>query len=373
MSFDSCSFNIGENTLLEIEKQANLVKTPLTSKKNVSLLETDEEVVEESPNAKENVSVFSLNIRDRLKNATQRGINRRKLEKSQKELKEKSILNQNQREESKICELSSISRLLQGEELDFSAWERSAAKLISPAVQPIQKFDVKKDATDYDNLFFDCSASEDLFEDDENLDCALITNVSIDDELENSVRDVDNVTFVQPAESAASQDQIDEEMLHSKPILTSFLNESVFNASHLNIVEKPQNQSFKVDTSKNLRLLENWNLPPSVVSEYRKKNVVEMFEWQKECLVNPEVLFEGKNLVYSAPTSAGKTFVSEILMIKNIVERKKKALFILPFVSIVREKMFHLQVRITGSLKRKLTSNFNVIFLGSSLFIWRQS
>lgn len=337
MSFESCSFNIGENTLQEIENQANLItKTPLTSKnqqsKNISLLEDSiDEIVEESPNAKENVSVYSLNIRERFKNATQRAKEKRKVDKSAAD-------------NNKVYEISSISRMLQVEEMDFSAWERSAAKLISPAVQPRQKIqEVNQDKTDYDNLFLDISASQDIFQ-DEDLDQAIITNVSIEQELDSSMCDVDNVTFVQPTGPAMLQDFHEEELIHSKPALNSFLNESVFNVSNLMTHEVSRSKSLLVDTSKNLRLLENWNLPQSVVSEYRKKNVVEMFEWQCECLKKPEVLFQGNNLVYSAPTSAGKTFVSEVLMIKNILERKKKALFILPFVSIVREKMFHLQV-----------------------------
>ena len=67
-----------------------------------------------------------------------------------------------------------------------------------------------------------------------------------------------------------------------------------------------------------------------------------MFEWQAECLSLPGVL-SGSNIVYSAPTSAGKTLVAELLMLKCVLEKHKKAMVILPFVSIVHEKATYLQ------------------------------
>lgn len=36
--------------------------------------------------------------------------------------------------------------------------------------------------------------------------------------------------------------------------------------------------------------------------------------------------------------------VAELLMLKRVLETKRKALFILPFISVAREKMFYLQV-----------------------------
>ncbi|SPP80381.1 DNA polymerase theta [Drosophila guanche] len=96
-----------------------------------------------------------------------------------------------------------------------------------------------------------------------------------------------------------------------------------------------------------LKSLAAWNLPHSILTEYKRKGVVEMFDWQAECLSKPRVVFEHCNLVYSAPTSAGKTLVSEILLLKTVLERNKKVLLILPFISVVREKTFYLQDLLT--------------------------
>ncbi|XP_053421693.1 DNA polymerase theta [Nycticebus coucang] len=89
-------------------------------------------------------------------------------------------------------------------------------------------------------------------------------------------------------------------------------------------------------------LLVNWGLPTAVLEKYHSFGVKKMFQWQAECLLLGQVL-EGKNLVYSAPTSAGKTLVAELLILKRVLEMRKKVLFILPFVSVAKEKKYYLQ------------------------------
>ncbi|XP_017142193.2 DNA polymerase theta isoform X1 [Drosophila miranda] len=115
-------------------------------------------------------------------------------------------------------------------------------------------------------------------------------------------------------------------------------------ASICQAVNAPPNVPVDVEA---LKSLSAWNLPHSILAEYKRKGVVQMFDWQAECLSKPRVVFEHCNLVYSAPTSAGKTLVSEILLLKSVLERGKKVLVILPFISVVREKTFYLQDLLT--------------------------
>eukprot|EP00210_Caulerpa_lentillifera_P002913 g2781.t1 len=62
---------------------------------------------------------------------------------------------------------------------------------------------------------------------------------------------------------------------------------------------------------------------------------------QAECLETGSVL-DGESIVYCAPTSAGKSLVSEILMLRRLHSTGKAAMLILPFVALCTEKSHQL-------------------------------
>ena len=97
----------------------------------------------------------------------------------------------------------------------------------------------------------------------------------------------------------------------------------------------------KTNTKEKLRLTQ-WGIPQPVLEQYSKRGIVSMYQWQADCLMLPGVL-QGKNLIFSAPTSAGKTFIAELLALKCVLETRKKVVIILPFVSIAHEKANYLQ------------------------------
>jgi hypothetical protein len=75
---------------------------------------------------------------------------------------------------------------------------------------------------------------------------------------------------------------------------------------------------------------DDWGLPPAVAAEL---GVPEMHAWQAECLAQPGVS-DGGNLVFTAPTSAGKSLVADVLVLRNLIRTSKLAIICLPFVAL---------------------------------------
>lgn len=53
----------------------------------------------------------------------------------------------------------------------------------------------------------------------------------------------------------------------------------------------------------------------------------------------------GSNLVFCAPTSAGKSLVAEVLMLRRLLSEKRACVLVLPYVALCAEKVsYHCKV-----------------------------
>nr|XP_033819703.1 helicase POLQ-like isoform X2 [Geotrypetes seraphini] len=94
-----------------------------------------------------------------------------------------------------------------------------------------------------------------------------------------------------------------------------------------------------IETSSDVDIGPFYGLPSKVKNLFHKlQGIKELYEWQHACLTL-ETLQQRKNLIYSLPTSGGKTLVAEILILQELLCRQRDVLMILPYVAIVQEKV----------------------------------
>ena len=103
--------------------------------------------------------------------------------------------------------------------------------------------------------------------------------------------------------------------------------------------------------------LADLGLPPAVVDRIVKRGVKTgaMYPWQRAAI---DCGSDGSNLVYCAPTSGGKSLVAEVLLIKALMRagqrgRQGRALFILPFHSLVNEKARDLEQTLAPMYRKR--------------------
>lgn len=92
---------------------------------------------------------------------------------------------------------------------------------------------------------------------------------------------------------------------------------------------------------------------------YAKSNIFQLYEWQKDCIRSTNVN-QGLNLVYCAPTGGGKTMVAEFIIFRSVCGLNKKAIFVLPFVSLVVEKVDYFK-KLLRSYNSKCISDYDKV------------
>ena len=79
------------------------------------------------------------------------------------------------------------------------------------------------------------------------------------------------------------------------------------------------------------------SLPRGIIDAYKQRGVTTLFPWQRQCLQVDGVLRSQRSLVYVAPTSGGKSLIAEVLACRTLHLLRKKVLYVVPYVSMVRE------------------------------------
>jgi helicase len=81
--------------------------------------------------------------------------------------------------------------------------------------------------------------------------------------------------------------------------------------------------------------LEDFGIPQKLIDKIKNEKIASLYPPQVESI--KAGVLEGKNIVLSVPTAAGKTLVATLAMAKTL-EKKKKCVYIVPLVALANEK-----------------------------------
>ncbi|MBD3164608.1 DEAD/DEAH box helicase [Candidatus Woesearchaeota archaeon] len=78
------------------------------------------------------------------------------------------------------------------------------------------------------------------------------------------------------------------------------------------------------------------NYMPERLFKILSKDITELRPAQEKAIENG--LFENKNLLICTPTASGKTLIAELASVKNILENRGKAVYVVPLRALANEK-----------------------------------
>ena len=88
-----------------------------------------------------------------------------------------------------------------------------------------------------------------------------------------------------------------------------------------------------------------YDLPQKLPQNFSALGINSIYSWQSKCLVESKLLHSKGNLV----SADGKSLAADLLILKHIVDNPhKKAILILPYVSLVQEKLYRLRRAVDG-------------------------